>query len=139
MQNFDILPLLHPLHPTREPLRDLQRPPDAQIHKAMTFGYCISCQRPRQDKTQLKILHEVPNGHKTVSMLICGLQNMFGQFTKPRHFFKSPWCTDLCTPQSFYLLTRKYLGYHRVCYRGVFPIANLDQDRTIKYQFRDGF
>ena len=55
----------------------------------MTTGHCLSC---LQHKTQLKIPLQLPKGHKTVSVLICSLKNVCGQFTKPGHFFKSPRC-----------------------------------------------
>ena len=79
-----------PWTPTMDSLGIIQ-PPDPQLQKAMTLGHCLSCLW--QDKTQLKNSLQLPKGHKTASVLICSLQNVFGQFTKPGHFFESTRCT----------------------------------------------
>ena len=76
-------------------LKGLQHPSDPQLQKAMTF-----------DKTQLKFPYMCLD-HKTVSVLICSLQNVLEQFTRPRHFFKSPssylpeniWGTTRCVTE----------------------------------------
>ena len=85
MQNSQIFRGLGPLYPHQG-----KAPPDPQLQKAMTLGHCLSCLW--HDKTQLKTPLQLSKGYKTVSVLICSLQNVFGQFTKPWHFFKSPRC-----------------------------------------------
>ena len=119
MQNFKIFWGFRPLDPTRAlprarwGLYSPPRPPGAK-------GNDLSCLW--QTKTQLKISLQLPKGHKTVSVLICSLQNVFGQFTKPGHFFKSSRCKLGVPRRIFSYLTRKYLGGHWVCYRGVLVI-----------------
>ena len=76
----------------------------------------------------------MPKGHKTVSVLICSLQqNVFGQFTKHGRFFKSPQC-KIGAPREFLLIYPKILGRPPgVLPRGV-PFTFIYMLRRYSYQ-----
>ena len=120
MQNLKIFLALCPLDPHQasalDPLGDLQHPSVPQLQKAMTLSHCLSCLW--HGKTRTKILLQLPKGHKTVSVLTCCLQNVFGQFSKPRHFFKFPRC-KIGAPQIIFTYPTIFGGPPDVLQRGV--------------------
>ena len=104
MQKLKDLPRASPCSPqdsSLDPLAGVQHLQDPQLYKIMTssldtlggltaFPAPPPPPPPHTHTTQNSAL--IAQGHKTVSVRICCLQNVFGQFTKPGRFFKSPRC-----------------------------------------------
>ena len=120
MQNFQIFRGLCPFYPHQGSALDplgAYSTPDPQLQKTMTLGHCLSCLW--HDKTQLKIPLQLPKGHKNVSVLICSLQNVFGQFTNPGTFSSLPGVKSVLPGEFLHIYPEIFAGPPGVLQRGV--------------------